>query len=274
MPSDRPLVLISTGTGVVDLGLRRENVVTGRNYAQAVLAEGGLPMLVSQRRPGAADDYVARADALLLSGGADVDPARFGQPPHPDLGVVDPERDAFEIALYRAARAAGKPVLGVCRGIQLINVAEGGSLHQHLPALGRGVQHSQADKGGRPHHRVTLAAGSRSAAGFGAARPCSSTPTTTRARPPGRRGCVPSPTPRTASSRPSRRRGRLAAGRAVAPGDELRGHPDQRAPFRGLPGGLPRGRRRLIDSAACSAPRPPAAARRPAAAAACRPDGG
>ena len=161
MRSERPLVLISTGTNVVDLGLRRENVVTGRNYAQAVLAEGGLPMLAAVVDPDAAGDYLARSDALLLSGGADIDPVRFGQPPHPDLGVVDPERDAFEIALYRAARAAGKPVLGVCRGIQLINVAEGGSLHQHVPALGRGVQHSQADKGGRPHHRVTLAAGSR-----------------------------------------------------------------------------------------------------------------
>jgi putative glutamine amidotransferase len=161
MRSDRPLVLISTGTNVVDLGLRRENVVTGRNYAQAVLAEGGLPMLAAVVDPDAAGDYLARSDALLLSGGADIDPVRFGQPPHPHLGVVDPERDAFEIALYRAARAAGKPVLGICRGIQLINVAEGGSLHQHVPALGRGVQHSQADKGGRPHHRVTLAPGSR-----------------------------------------------------------------------------------------------------------------
>lgn len=168
MPTDRrPLVLISTGTNVVDLGLRRENVVTGRNYAQAVLAEGGLPMLAAVVDPDAAPDYVARADALLLSGGADIDPARFDQPPHPHLGVVDPERDAFEIALYRAARAAGKPVLGICRGIQVINVAEGGSLHQHVPALGRGVQHSQADKGGRPHHRVTLAASSRLRGGFG-----------------------------------------------------------------------------------------------------------
>jgi len=165
----RPLVLISTGTNTVDLGLRRENVVTGRNYAQAVLAEGGLPMFAANLDPAFAADYVGRADALLLSGGAAVDPARFGQPPHPDLGVVDPERDAFELALYAAARAAGKPVLGVCRGIQVINVAEGGSLHQHLPALGRGVQHSQADKGGRPHHRLALAAGSRLRAGFGGA---------------------------------------------------------------------------------------------------------
>ena len=170
MPSDpRPLVLISSSTNVLNLGLRRVDVYSGKNYADAVLAEGGLPAYVTNHDPEVAEAFVARADGLLLSGGQDVDPYRFGQVPHPDLGAVDPERDAFEIALYRAARAAGKPVLGICRGIQLINVAEGGSLHQHLPALDRGVQHSQADKGGRPHHRVTLAAGSRLATAFGAA---------------------------------------------------------------------------------------------------------
>ena len=164
----RPLVLISSGTVNVDLGLRRESVFTGRNYAMAVQAEGGLPLVAPVLDPATAEDAMARADALLLSGGADIDPARFGQAPQPDLGVVDPERDAFEIALYRAARAAGKPVFGVCRGIQLINVAEGGSLHQHVPALGRGVQHSQADRGGLPHHRVALAEGSKVRAAFGA----------------------------------------------------------------------------------------------------------
>lgn len=169
MPTDRPLVLISTSTAVLNLGLRREDVYSGRNYAQAVLAEGGLPVLVANLDPAVAEAYVARADALLLSGGADVDPAHFGQWPHPDLGVVDHDRDAFELALYRAARAAGKPVFGVCRGIQVINVAEGGTLHQHLPALGGPLQHSQRDPGGRPHHRLVLAPGSAVRAAFGAA---------------------------------------------------------------------------------------------------------
>jgi putative glutamine amidotransferase len=164
----RPLVLISSGTVNVDLGLRRESVFTGRNYALAIHAEGGLPVVAPVLDPSAAEEAIARVDALLLSGGADIDPAHFGQAPQPDLGVVDPERDAFEMALYRAARTAGKPVFGVCRGIQLINVAEGGSLHQHLPALGRGLQHSQADRGGLPHHRVALAEGSKLRAAFGA----------------------------------------------------------------------------------------------------------
>ncbi len=164
----RPLVLITTSTGVLNLGLRREDVYSGRNYTEAVVAEGGLPVLVANTDPATAEDYVGRADALLLSGGPDIDPAYFDQLPHPDLGSVDPVRDAFELALYRAARAAGKPVFGVCRGIQIMNVAEGGTLHQHVPALGGPLQHSQRDPGGRPHHALALVAGSRIRAGFGA----------------------------------------------------------------------------------------------------------
>ncbi|MFN2322254.1 MAG: gamma-glutamyl-gamma-aminobutyrate hydrolase family protein [Trueperaceae bacterium] len=171
MPHDpRPLVLISTSTSVLDLGLRRVDMYSGKNYADAVLAEGGLPAYVTNHDPEAAADFVARADGLLLSGGPDLDPRRFGQLPHPDLGAVDPERDAFELALYRAARDQGTPVFGVCRGVQVINVAEGGTLHQHLPALGGPLQHSQRDPGGQPHHELALAEGSAIRAGFGAAK--------------------------------------------------------------------------------------------------------
>jgi putative glutamine amidotransferase len=170
MPRDpRPLVLISTSTNVLNLGLRRVDMYSGKNYADAVLAEGGLPAYVTNHAPEVAADFVGRADGLLLSGGPDVDPYRYGQWPHPDLGAVDPERDAFELALYEAARAQGKPVFGVCRGIQVINVAEGGTLHQHLPALGGPLQHSQRDPGGRPHHTLALTAGSAIQGAFGAA---------------------------------------------------------------------------------------------------------
>ncbi|MDF1521235.1 MAG: gamma-glutamyl-gamma-aminobutyrate hydrolase family protein [Trueperaceae bacterium] len=169
MPSSpRPLVLISTSTNVLNLGLRRVDMYSGKNYADAVLAEGGLPAYVTNHAPAAAADFVARADGLVLSGGPDVDPYRYGQVPHPDLGAVDPERDAFELALYQAARDRGKPVFGVCRGVQVINVAEGGTLHQHLPALGGPLQHSQRDPGGRPHHQVALTEGSAIHAAFGA----------------------------------------------------------------------------------------------------------
>jgi putative glutamine amidotransferase len=117
--------------------------------------------------PELAPEYVAMADGLLLVGGGDVDPAEFGQGPDRDLGQVDSVRDAWELALYRAFRAAGKPVLGICRGVQLINVAEGGSLHQHLPSVEGTFQHNQQDMRGTPLHPVELVAGSRLASGFG-----------------------------------------------------------------------------------------------------------
>ena len=72
-------------------------------------------------------------DGLMLAGGADIDPASYGELPHPETQEVVPERDAFEIALLKGAIERDMPVLGICRGMQLINVALGGTLHRHLP---------------------------------------------------------------------------------------------------------------------------------------------
>ncbi len=152
----QPLILVTTSTAPRSDDLLREDSLTGRNYAQAVRAAGGLPLLAPTVDPGSADLYADAADALLLSGGGDVDPARFGAQPEPGLGRVDAERDAFELALYAAFRSAGKPVLGICRGIQLVNVAHGGTLHQHLPAVPGTLQHSQVERGGTPLHAVRL----------------------------------------------------------------------------------------------------------------------
>lgn len=168
----QPLVLTTTSTTVPASGggLRREDAVTGRNYALAVRSEGGLPVMVASIDPESAEGYAQRFDALLLSGGVDVDPILFGQSPHQDLGIVDQTRDAFELALYRAFRDAGKPIMGVCRGFQVINVAHGGSLHQHLPGVPGSIQHGQRDAGGRPHHLVELTPGSLLAMAFGVDR--------------------------------------------------------------------------------------------------------
>lgn len=162
-----PRVLITTGLELRTTQLLREDAVTGRNYSQAVAAAGGLPLMVAALEPEQAEGYVDVADALVLSGGVDVDPARYGAVPAPELGRVDERRDAFELALYRAFRQAGKPVLGVCRGLQLINVAEGGTLHQHVPALEGALQHEQVDHRGTPLHPVSLEEGSRLARAFG-----------------------------------------------------------------------------------------------------------
>jgi putative glutamine amidotransferase len=105
------------------------------NYIDAVHAAGGLTLLVPPdpeliERPAEVLDLL---DGLLLAGGADIDPAAYGATPHPETVDTVPARDAFEIALVRAAIARQLPVLGICRGMQLINVACGGTLLQHLP---------------------------------------------------------------------------------------------------------------------------------------------
>ncbi|MBI4978918.1 MAG: gamma-glutamyl-gamma-aminobutyrate hydrolase family protein [Spirochaetes bacterium] len=103
-------------------------------YYQAVHAAGGIPVLVA---PIAGGEYVesiaARCDAILFTGGCDINPARYGQTNDEQLSrAVDDERDAYEFALFGAVYKSGKPILGICRGSQLINVALGGSLHQDI----------------------------------------------------------------------------------------------------------------------------------------------
>ena len=96
---------------------------------------GGQPVLLLAGEPGAneAGDRLKDLDALLLPGGPDVDPDFYGEEHHPNLGSIDLELDRFEIDLVRRAVATSLPVLGICRGQQVINVALGGTLHQHLP---------------------------------------------------------------------------------------------------------------------------------------------
>ena len=105
------------------------------DYARAVTAAGGLPVHLPQHVHAAA--YAGRLDGLLLSGGADVDPRRYGATPSCDVGVVEPDRDRAELGLVELAMADDLPVLGICRGLQLLNVWAGGTLHQHVPAHAR-----------------------------------------------------------------------------------------------------------------------------------------
>ena len=166
----RPRILVSTSSVFRSAGLRRIDAVTGLNYTQAVAQLGGLPLMVSNLEPELAEAYLEDADGLLLTGGVDVDPGFFGAEPHPLLGLVDLPRDHFEMALYRVARVKGIPVLGICRGHQLINVAAGGTIHQHIPALSGTVQHEQLDISGTPLHKVALEPGSTLAQAFGTER--------------------------------------------------------------------------------------------------------
>jgi putative glutamine amidotransferase len=116
------------------------------DYPRAVAAAGGLP--VELARDGDPGDLVDRLDGLVLSGGADVDPRIYGAEPDPQLGATERERDEWELALFAAARERSVPVLAICRGFQLVNVALGGSLRQHVE-IDEGVGHPQWDVDGR-----------------------------------------------------------------------------------------------------------------------------
>nr|WTB30043.1 gamma-glutamyl-gamma-aminobutyrate hydrolase family protein [Streptomyces sp. NBC_00830] len=102
------------------------------NYARLVRESGGLAALLPPDDPDLAASVVARLDAVVIAGGPDVDPVRYGADRHPRTGPPAPERDAWELALIGAALESGTPVLGICRGMQLMNVAFGGTLVQHL----------------------------------------------------------------------------------------------------------------------------------------------
>jgi putative glutamine amidotransferase len=142
-------------------GIDRTGVNVG--YVKRVVQAGGLPLVLSPALgPDRAAEALAGMDGLLLSGGADIAPERYGTAPSPQLGTVEPERDAFELALFAAAQARGLPVLAICRGLQLVNVAAGGTLWQDLPSERPGtVNHQQAEPRSVRTHDVRVERGSR-----------------------------------------------------------------------------------------------------------------
>ena len=137
------------------------------SYAKGVRAAGGLTLLLPPDEPSAAAAVLDGLDGLLLAGGADVDPSRYGAPRDPATGPPRRDRDAWEIALAHAAIERDVPLLAVCRGMQVLNVALGGDLVQHLPdALGTDLHCPAVGEHGR--HDVTFATGSTGSAIFGA----------------------------------------------------------------------------------------------------------
>jgi putative glutamine amidotransferase len=144
------------------------------SYLRAVEAAGGIPLLIHLTRDAEVlDTHYQRCDALLLAGGEDVHPARYGAAPHSKLGKTNPAQDEVELALARRAAADGKPILGICRGMQLLNVALGGTLYQDIPSeLGGALDHEEST--GRRDmsylaHPIELAADSWLAERLGAA---------------------------------------------------------------------------------------------------------
>ena len=144
---------------------------TGLNsaYVRSVLAAGGVPVVLS---PLMGPGYAARAldgvDGVVLTGGEDMDPAWYQSEPHPKADPPSRERDLFELAIFAAARQRELPVLGICRGIQVVNVALGGTLWQDLPSERPGpVDHNPQTARNERAHLVRLERGSLTAAALG-----------------------------------------------------------------------------------------------------------
>ena len=132
------------------------------DYVEGVAGAGGVPVVL----PPVGDERAAAAiirslDGLLLSGGSDLNPGYYGEEPAPELNSTLPERDAFEMALVGLALRRGIPVFGICRGMQILNVALGGTLYQDLPSQWEGdvLKHRQVTPKWQPTHEVEVREG-------------------------------------------------------------------------------------------------------------------
>jgi putative glutamine amidotransferase len=132
-------------------------------YVDGVRRAGGLPIVLPILSAADVPALLAGIDGLVMTGGGDVDPARYGQPRDPSTGESDAARDEFDVALVHAALDEGLPLLAVCRGAQVLNVALGGTLVQHLPDT-TGHDHGVYDRHTERVHEVRVAADSRLAA--------------------------------------------------------------------------------------------------------------
>lgn len=142
---------------------RRSGYFTLRHdYVRCVEKAGGLPTVLAPGRPEDAPEILDRLAGLLLSGGSDVDPELYGEPRHPRLGPVVRERDDFELALCREALRRDLPMLAVCRGHQVLNVARGGTLLQDIPSdLTGAVDHDRDTDRWERAHEVSIVPGTR-----------------------------------------------------------------------------------------------------------------
>jgi putative glutamine amidotransferase len=167
----RPTIGITAATEDVSYGAWDEvpAFISPASYVQAVQRAGGRPILLLPDPEDAEDPngMLDLVDALILTGGAgDVNPALYGEELHHETGPIQNERDAYELALARAAVERGIPTLGICRGMEVLNVVYGGSIEQHLPEV-LGHEEHRHTPGTYADHEVRLAHGSLAARAAG-----------------------------------------------------------------------------------------------------------
>lgn len=162
----RPVIAITTYVGPASWSAWRDKpaALVPHAYVQHVAAAGGIAVLLAPLPDGSteddAGDVLRRVDGLIIAGGVDVEPARYGREPHALAERPRPDRDESELLLARVSATEGVPLLGVCRGMQVMAVAAGGSLEQHLPDR-LGSTHHAPGRGYYGSHPVSMAAGSR-----------------------------------------------------------------------------------------------------------------
>ena len=170
MTTDRPLIGVTTSEMRDPPRIRptregeppQREMALGIVYLRAIERAGGLPVVLPPLGHAAIPALLGQLSGVCLSGGPDLHPGAYGQPPHLHLGETEPELDAFELALARAADERGVPLLGICRGAQAMNVARGGSLYQHVDDVTDGIiGHRQQEAGSVRTHHVAVARGTR-----------------------------------------------------------------------------------------------------------------
>ena len=173
MPPVRPVIGITCSVEAVSWGVwKLDAALVPVSYVRAIEHAGGCAILVPPSDAGV-QETLGVLDGLLLSGGSDLDPALYGADPHPETADVRPERDRTELALLEGALARDMPVLGVCRGSQVLNVGLGGDLVQHLPDVLASERHKH-EPGAFGDHDVELEGESRLGAILGDRAPVKS----------------------------------------------------------------------------------------------------
>jgi putative glutamine amidotransferase len=161
----RPLIAISTYTEDFELGpWSIHGAFTPMSYVRAVRGAGGRPLLLPPD-PGATD-VLDGFDGLVLIGGSDVDPSLYGAPRHDATTWIDTERDRAEVQLARIALDKDIPLLAICRGLEVLNVAQGGTLVQHLPEVVGHTRHLKCEGAFRPHPVTTIDGRTREVASY------------------------------------------------------------------------------------------------------------